>query len=52
MKTNCDASFANLFGQYHFDPESNLADVHSQRARRKVDVQTVCGTGYRIGEAQ
>jgi len=43
--------------EYHFDPESNLVDVYIQRLRRKVDdgeqvklIQTVRGTGYRIGE--
>lgn len=45
--------------EYHFDPESNLVDVYIQRLRRKVDdgervklIQTVRGTGYRIGEAK
>jgi DNA-binding response OmpR family regulator len=45
--------------EYHFDPESNLVDVYIQRLRRKVDdgepiklIQTVRGTGYRIGEAR
>jgi DNA-binding response OmpR family regulator len=44
--------------EYHFDPESNLVDVYIQRLRRKVDdgeptklIQTVRGTGYRIGDA-
>jgi two-component system, OmpR family, response regulator len=43
--------------EYHFDPESNLVDVYIQRLRRKVDdgepiklIQTVRGTGYRIGD--
>jgi DNA-binding response OmpR family regulator len=45
--------------EYHFDPESNLVDVYIQRLRRKVDdgeptklIQTVRGTGYRIGDAK
>jgi DNA-binding response OmpR family regulator len=45
--------------EYHFDPESNLVEVYIQRLRRKVDdgepiklIQTVRGTGYRIGEAR
>ena len=45
--------------EYHFDPESNLVDVYIQRLRRKVDdgeqvklIQTIRGTGYRIGEAK
>jgi DNA-binding response OmpR family regulator len=44
--------------EYHFDPESNLVDVYIQRLRRKIDdgessklIQTVRGTGYRIGDA-
>jgi len=45
--------------EYHFDPESNLVDVYVQRLRRKIDdgeaaklIQTVRGTGYRIGDAK
>ena len=45
--------------EYHFDPESNLVDVCIQRLRRKIDdgeaaklIQTVRGTGYRIGDAK
>ena len=45
--------------EYHFDPESNLVDVYIQRLRRKIDdgepaklIQTVRGTGYRIGDAK
>jgi DNA-binding response OmpR family regulator len=44
--------------EYHFDPETNLVDVYIQRLRRKIDdgeptklIQTVRGTGYRIGDA-
>lgn len=44
---------------YHFDPQTNLIDVHISRLRQKVDrtfniplIETVRGTGYRIGEAQ
>jgi DNA-binding response OmpR family regulator len=44
--------------EYQFDPESNLVDVYIQRLRRKIDdgesnklIQTVRGTGYRIGDA-
>ena len=44
--------------EYHFDPESNLVDVYIQRLRRKIGdgepsklIQTVRGTGYRIGDA-
>jgi two-component system OmpR family response regulator len=43
--------------EYHFEPETNLVDVYIQRLRRKIDdgeasklIQTVRGTGYRIGD--
>lgn len=42
---------------YHFDPQTNLIDVHISRLRQKVDktfnvplIETVRGTGYRIAE--
>jgi two-component system OmpR family response regulator len=41
---------------YHFDPGTNVIDVHVSRLRKKLDeggagniVQTVRGTGYRVG---
>ncbi|PZU61199.1 MAG: DNA-binding response regulator [Sphingobium sp.] len=41
---------------YHFDPGTNVIDVHISRLRRKIDVEgeaplihTVRGAGYRIG---
>lgn len=44
---------------YHFDPGTNVIDVHIARLRRKVDaenlpplIHTVRGIGYRIGEAR
>jgi two-component system OmpR family response regulator len=43
---------------YHFDPGTNLIDVHLGRLRRKVDapgckplIHTVRGSGYALGEA-
>lgn len=43
---------------YHFDPGTNVIDVHLSRLRRKVDdpfatplLQTVRGVGYRLGAA-
>lgn len=43
--------------EYQFDAGTNLVDVYIQRLRRKIDegeatkiIQTVRGTGYRIGE--
>jgi two-component system OmpR family response regulator len=43
---------------YHFDPGTNVIDVHLSRLRRKVDdgfaaplLQTVRGVGYRLGSA-
>jgi two-component system, OmpR family, response regulator len=42
---------------YHFDPGTNVIDVHISRLRRKIDmegdvplIQTVRGAGYRLGE--
>ena len=41
---------------YHFDPGTNVIDVHISRLRRKVDdgaaplIHTVRGAGYRLGE--
>jgi two-component system, OmpR family, response regulator len=42
---------------YHFDPQTNVIDVHISRLRRKVDddfqiqlIRTVRGSGYSIGE--
>jgi two-component system OmpR family response regulator len=42
---------------YHFDPQTNVIDVHISRLRRKVDdefptalIRTVRGAGYIIGE--
>lgn len=44
---------------YHFDPQTNVIDVHISRLRQKVDkdfdhpmVQTVRGAGYRISERE
>ncbi|EAY64678.1 hypothetical protein BCPG_03014 [Burkholderia cenocepacia PC184] len=41
---------------YHFDPGTNLIEVHMGRLRRKIDpsdakqmIQTVRGAGYRLG---
>lgn len=43
---------------YHFDPGTNVVDVHLSRLRKKVDegaerplLHTVRGAGYRLGEA-
>ncbi|NDV90250.1 response regulator [Alteromonas sp. 345S023] len=43
---------------YHFDPQTNVIDVHISRLRQKVDkafnipvIETVRGTGYRISDA-
>ena len=40
---------------YHFDPQTNVIDVHISRLRRKIDenahtplIQTVRGAGYII----
>ena len=42
---------------YHFDPGTNVIDVHISRLRRKIDeegeaplIHTVRGAGYRLGE--
>ncbi|HEY1077808.1 MAG TPA: response regulator transcription factor [Fontimonas sp.] len=42
---------------YHFDPQTNIIDVHISRLRAKIDlpdgkalIQTVRGAGYRFGE--
>ncbi len=44
---------------YHFDPGTNVIDVHMARLRRKVDaghalslIQTVRGCGYRLGDSE
>jgi two-component system OmpR family response regulator len=41
---------------YHFDPQTNVIDVHISRLRRKIDkgfdkplLETVRGAGYRLG---
>ncbi len=43
---------------YHFDPQTNVIDVHISRLRQKVDktfnvplIETVRGTGYRISDS-
>ena len=43
---------------YHFDPMTNVIDVHISRLRRKIDaegeapvIHTVRGAGYRLGVA-
>jgi two-component system OmpR family response regulator len=43
---------------YHFDPQTNVIDVHVSRLRQKIDkdfeqplLATVRGTGYRLGPA-
>ena len=43
---------------YHFDPQTNVIDVHVSRLRQKIDkdfehplLSTVRGTGYRLGAA-
>lgn len=43
---------------YHFDPQTNVIDVHISRLRQKIDkdfepalIHTVRGAGYRLGEA-
>ena len=42
---------------YHFDPQTNIIDVHISRLRTKIDqdpsnpmIETVRGAGYRIVE--
>lgn len=44
--------------EYHFDPGTNVVDVHVSRLRRKIDdgfghplVHTIRGAGYRLGKA-
>jgi two-component system OmpR family response regulator len=44
--------FESVWG-YHFDPGTNLVDVHMSRLRKKIDppgvkpmIQTVRGSGY------
>ncbi|MEY2927045.1 MAG: hypothetical protein RL367_1522 [Pseudomonadota bacterium] len=44
--------------EYHFDPGTNVVDVHVSRLRRKIDdgyatplLHTVRGAGYRLGSA-
>jgi two-component system OmpR family response regulator len=43
--------------EYHFDPQTNVIDVHLSKLRQKLDVgfdrpllQTIRGVGYRLGE--
>jgi two-component system OmpR family response regulator len=45
----------NVWG-YHFDPQTNVIDVHVSRLRQKIDrdfdnpmLATVRGAGYRLG---
>jgi two-component system, OmpR family, response regulator len=45
--------------EYHFDPQTNLIDVHISRLRQKVDkdfdtalIQTVRGSGYTLRAAR
>ena len=47
----------NVWG-YHFDPQTNVIDVHISRLRQKIDkdfelplLSTVRGAGYRLGDA-
>ena len=42
--------------EYHFDPQTNVIDVHVSRLRQKIDtgyeyplLHTVRGVGYRLG---
>jgi two-component system OmpR family response regulator len=42
--------------EHHFDPQTNVIDVHISRLRQKIDVgfdppllHTVRGIGYRLG---
>jgi two-component system OmpR family response regulator len=44
---------------YHFDPQTNVIDVHISRLRQKIDkghdtplIHTVRGAGYRLGESR
>ena len=48
--------FESVWG-YHFDPGTNIIDVHIGRLRRKVDdsallplIHTVRGSGYKLSE--
>jgi two-component system, OmpR family, response regulator len=50
--------FESVWG-YHFDPGTNVIDVHIARLRRKVDagdrptlIRTVRGCGYKIQAAE
>jgi two-component system OmpR family response regulator len=50
--------FESVWG-YHFDPGTNVIDVHIARLRRKVDagdvptlIHTVRGCGYKIQAAE
>jgi two-component system OmpR family response regulator len=43
---------------YHFDPQTNVIDVHISRLRRKIDkdfeptlIHTVRGAGYKLSES-
>lgn len=45
--------------EYHFDPQTNVIDVHISRLRSKIDkdferplLKTIRGAGYTIGEAE
>jgi len=44
---------------FHFDPQTNVIDVHISRLRRKIDkdfdvplIQTVRGAGYSLREPE
>jgi two-component system, OmpR family, response regulator len=44
---------------YHFDPQTNVVDVHISRLRTKIDrdfdtplLHTIRGVGYKLGEAR
>ena len=50
--------FENVWG-YHFDPQTNVIDVHISRLRQKIDrefeqplLETVRGAGYRLGSGE
>ncbi|HEV7491271.1 MAG TPA: response regulator transcription factor, partial [Rhodanobacteraceae bacterium] len=50
--------FESVWG-YHFDPGTNVIDVHIGRLRKKVDppglaplIRTVRGSGYRLAETE
>ena len=45
--------------EYHFDPQTNVIDVHISRLRAKIDkdfdtplLKTIRGAGYTIGETE